>query len=129
MLPFVWDQWPQYFRDGSTILAATEAHLRTLMPEGQPFWRSLLTAPAVARWLATRTALVQKRRPKVPTSEPFNTRTVSGGTKRKYLAAVQSFARYLVEIGELSSNPLRDGHPHLRLAPAGSSSSYPMCSD
>ncbi len=66
-------------------------HLRTLIPEGQPFWRSQLTAPAVAKWLATR--------------------PVSGGTKRKYLAAVQSFVRYLLEVGELASNPVRDVSP------------------
>jgi integrase len=91
-----------------------EAHLRTLMPEGKPFWRSLLTAPAVARWLVSRTSLVQKRARSLQTSrrrEDPTPRAVSGGTKRKYLAAVQSFARYLVEIGELSSNPLRDVSP------------------
>jgi integrase len=97
-----------------------EAHLRTLMPEGTPFWRSQLTAPAVARWLATRTALAQKRRPSSQVSrrrdfsrrrEDPTPRSVSGATKRKYLAAVQSFSRYLVAIGELASNPLRDVSP------------------
>ena len=33
---------------------------------------------------------------------------VSGSTKRKYLAAVQSFAKYLVQVGVLSSNVARD---------------------
>jgi integrase len=88
-----------------------EAHLRTLMPEGQPFWRSQFTGPAVARWLATRTSLVQKRRPSPTTphrkADP-TPRAVSGATKRKYLAAVQSFTQYLLEIGELASNPIRD---------------------
>jgi integrase len=91
-----------------------EAHLRTLMPDGKPFWRSQLTAPAVARWLVSRTSLVQKRERSLQISrrrEDPTPRAVSGGTKRKYLAAVQSFARYLVEIGELSSNPLRDVSP------------------
>jgi len=36
---------------------------------------------------------------------------VSGATKRKYLAAVQSFTRYLLEIGELVTNPIRDVSP------------------
>jgi integrase len=85
-----------------------EAYLRTLMPEGKPFWRSQLTGPTVARWLATRTALVQKRRPKVVASQVLSTRAVSAATKRKYLAAVQSFTRYLLEIGELTTSPIRD---------------------
>jgi integrase len=91
-----------------------EAHLRTLMPEGTPFWRSQLTGPAVARWLATRTSLTQKRRasPIAPHRKPDPApRSVSGSTKRKYLAAVQSFTRYLVEIGELATNPIRDVSP------------------
>lgn len=39
-----------------------EAHLRTLIPEGERFPRLKLTGPVVAKWLATRTGLVQKRR-------------------------------------------------------------------
>jgi len=35
------------------------AHVRTLIPAGKPFPRSALTGPAVAQWLATRTALAQ----------------------------------------------------------------------
>jgi site-specific recombinase XerC len=33
---------------------------------------------------------------------------VSASSKRKYLAAVQSFAAYLLELGVLSANPVRD---------------------
>jgi integrase len=87
-------------------------HLRTLMPEGKPFLRSAFTAPAVARWLADRTALVQKRRPST-TQKPRRRadpqpRALSGSSKRRYLAAVRSFAAYLVEVGVLTTNPVRD---------------------
>lgn len=87
------------------------AHLRTLIPDGQPFWRSGFTAPAVARWLAARTALVAKRRrsPKTSRRQPAPPpRPVSASTKRRYLAAVQSFVSYLREMGVLTTNPLRD---------------------
>jgi len=84
------------------------------MPVGQPFWRSQLTSAAVARWLATRGTLVQKRPPAArgsrrrpePAAQP-----ISGGTRRKYLAAAQSFAKYLREVGILAANPLRDVSP------------------
>ena len=84
------------------------------MPEGEPFWRSQLTAPAVAKWLASRTGLTQKRlrapsgSRRQPDAAP---RPASAGTKRKYLAAVQSFARYLVEVGIIPANPARDVSP------------------
>jgi len=38
-------------------------------------------------------------------------RPICGGTKRKYLAAVQSFAAYLREVGVLTTNPLREVSP------------------
>ena len=87
-------------------------HLRTLMPNGAPFLRSAFTAPAVARWLAERTALTAKRKPS-KTQKPRRTddppaRALSGSSKRRYLAAVRSFAAYLVEIGVLAMNPVRD---------------------
>ncbi len=106
-----WEAWL-----GDRVKAATRdhylAHVRTLIPEGAPFPRSRLTAPAVAQWLATRTALVQKRRPSTRqtprrTADP-PPRPVSGSTKRRYLAAVQSFVTYLLEIGVLESNPIRE---------------------
>jgi integrase len=65
------------------------AHVRALIPVGEPFARSQFTAPAVAQWLATRSGL-------------------SGSTKRHYLAGLQRFAAYLVDMGVLASNPLRD---------------------
>lgn len=105
--------WQAWLRDRVQPETAAHylAHLRTLLPEGRPFHRSALTAPAVARWLATRTGLVQKRPKSVmgsrrrPDPEP---RPVSASTKRRYLAAVQSFAAYLLEVGVLSTNPVRD---------------------
>ncbi len=105
--------WQAWLRDRVAPETATHylAHLRALMPEGRPFWRSALTGPAVARWLATRTGLVQKRPRRAkgsrrrPDPEP---RPVSASTKRRYLAAVQSFAAYLLEVGVLSTNPVRD---------------------
>ena len=87
------------------------AHLRTLIPADKPYPRSQLTAPVVAKWLATRTGLAQKRKRAAKGSrraEDRLGRPISGATKRKYLAAVQSFATYLIEIGVLASNPLRD---------------------
>ncbi len=87
------------------------AHLRTLMPEGRAFLRSDFTGPAVTKWLASRTALVQKRRPSSKQSrrrENPPPRPVSGSSKRKYLAAVRSFAAYLRELGILTVNPARD---------------------
>jgi integrase len=68
----------------------------------------------VARWLATRTSLVQKRgkaahgsrRRPDPAAQP-----ISGATRRKYLAAAQSFATYLLEVGVLTGNPVRDVSP------------------
>ena len=88
------------------------SHVRTLIPADHPFPRSAFTAAAVARWLATRTALPSKRKPsrtqksrRQPDAPP---RAISGSTKRRYLAAVQSFTRYLVEVGALERNPIRD---------------------
>ena len=87
------------------------AHLRTLMPESKAFWRSDLSAPTVAKWIATRTSLTQKRQPSSKGSrrqaDP-TPRPVSGGTKRRYLAAIQSFVEYLLQTGVLASNPIRD---------------------
>jgi len=87
------------------------AHVRTLIPEGRPFSRSAFTAPAVAQWLATRTSLVAKRTRSATASRRRGdppARPVTGSTKRRYFAAIQSFATYLVEIGVLATNPLRD---------------------
>ena len=88
------------------------AQLRTLIPEGKAFARSGFTSAAIATWLAGRTALTQKRKasirqkPRRKKDPPL--RNITGSTKRKYLAAVRSFATYLVEIGVLTSNPVRD---------------------
>jgi len=86
------------------------AQLRTLVAADKPYARSEFTAPNVARWLATRTSLPQKRKHAAKASsrvEDKPGRAISGATKRKYLAAMQSFATYLVEVGVLASNPIR----------------------
>lgn len=106
--------WRSWLAD--RVKADTAAHyvvqLRTLIPEGKPFGRSGFTAAAIATWLATRTALVQKRRPsavaKSRRKDDPPPRAITGATKRKYLAAVRSFAAYLIEMGTLTSNPVRD---------------------
>jgi len=106
--------WADWLAD--RVKPDTAAHyivqLRTLVPDGVPFPRSAFTAPAITRWLATRVALVQKRRPSQRTQSRRKAdhapRAVSGSTKRKYRAATQSFASYLVEIGVLTTNPVRD---------------------
>ena len=114
--------WQAWLQDRTRADTAQHylAHLRTLIPEGRPFWRSQLTAPAVAQWLAARTALTPKRRPGATASrrqpDPLP-RPAGASTKRKYLAAVQSFARYLVELGILTTNPLRDVSPPPASAP------------
>ena len=87
------------------------AHVRTLVPEGTPYPVSRFTTAAIAQWLNTRTRLPQKRRQS--TKHKSRRRPdapalpVTGSTKRKYLAAVQSFAKYLVQIGALQSNVAR----------------------
>jgi integrase len=83
------------------------AHIRTLVPEGASFPVSRFTAPAIAKWLNERRQLPRKRRPgkgksrRVPDAPPP---PLTSSTKRKYLAAVQSFGRYLVQIGALPVN-------------------------
>ncbi len=105
--------WQAWLRDrvGPTSRDRYLAHIATLMPDGKPFYRSGFTGPAVAQWLATRVTLVRKRRPAATGSrrrEDPAPVPASGPTKRRYLAAVRSFARYLVEVGVLEANPLRD---------------------
>ena len=71
----------------------------------------LCPAGSLAVVRATRTGLAQKRKRPAKGSrraEDRPGRPISGATKRKYLAAVQSFATYLVKVGVLTSNPVRD---------------------
>jgi len=87
------------------------AHVRTLMPDGAPFPRSQFTGPRIVQWLASRTALPRKRHPSTTGSRrtmDSPPKAISGSTKRRYLAAVKSFANYLQEVGVLASNPIRD---------------------
>jgi len=95
-------------RVGRSTREHYEAHLRTLMPAGKPYYRSQLSGPVLSQWVATRTALPQKRRPgarKGRRKENPVPRPVSGSTRRKYLAAVSSFCGYLQELGVLEHNP------------------------
>jgi integrase len=113
-----WEAWLAD-RVAPDTAAHYSAYLRTLIPAERPFWRSEFTGPAVARWMASRTSLTQKRRKSAKCSRRKSdpaARPVSGATKRKHLAAAQSFASYLLEIGILSANPLRD----VSAPPAGS---------
>jgi len=107
------DAWQSWLVDRVSVDTCAHylAQLRTLVAEGKPYPRSQFTAPEVARWLATRTGLAQKRKRAGKGSrraEDKLGRPISGATKRKYLAAAQSFATYLVEVGVLASNPIRD---------------------
>jgi len=61
--------------------------LRSLLPEGQPFYRSQLTAQTLSDWLVG-----------LP---------VGRSTKRKYHAALSTFCEYLMTCGVLESNPMR----------------------
>ena len=106
--------WAAWLAD--RVKPDTAAHylvqVRTLIPDGARFPASRFTGPEVAKWLASRTALVQKRRPtkkgKSHRKEDPNPRAVSASTKRKYKAAAQSFGTYLVEQGVIATNPVRD---------------------
>jgi hypothetical protein len=102
------------------------AHVRTLIPERRPFPRSSFTAPAVAGWLAGRRAQVAKWRPPQTGSrrrEDPPARPLSGSSKWKYLAAIQSFAKYLREIGVVTSNPAAELTAPRAAPPAATSSS------
>jgi integrase/recombinase XerD len=63
-------------------------HIRSLIPEGKPFWRSQLSEEECAKWL--------------------NTREVGRSTKRKYMAAANSFFNYLRSVKVIATNPFRE---------------------
>lgn len=63
-------------------------HVRSLIPSDVRFPRSALTFERLAAWLASR--------------------KVSGGTRRKYHAAMSSFCGYLRSRGIIQHNPLQD---------------------
>lgn len=106
--------WTTWLAD--RVKPDTAAHyvtqLRTLIPEGRPFPSSRFTPSAVASWIATRTALPQKRRKSTiaPTRRTADApgRAVAGATKRKYLAAARSFGAYLAGLGMVPPNIMRD---------------------
>ena len=115
--------WQAWLRDRLQPDTAAHylAHVRTLMPDDRPFWRSGLTGPAVARWLATRTGLVQKRRVNRGRLTPaVVSRTATGERldESSKFAAVQSFATYLFEVGRPGHEPRsRRARPRRRPAP------------
>ena len=105
-----WQAW-LVDRVSADTRAHYSAHLATLIVPGTVYPRSRFTGPEVARWLATRAALPQKRKRAAKGSRRAKDapgRPISGATRRKYLGAAQSFATYLVEMGALTANPLRD---------------------
>ncbi len=53
---------------------------------------------------------------------------MSARTKRRYLAAVQSFAAYLLELGVLGNNRFGMYRPRPPPIPAAFSWSFPTCS-
>ena len=65
-----------------------KVHVRSLIPEGQPFPRSALTFERLTTWLSN----VEW----------------SAGTRRKYHAAMSSFCQYLKLRGVIDTNPMRD---------------------
>ncbi len=106
-------EWAAWLTDQVKANSADHylAHVRTLIPAGKPFPRSDLNAPAVTRWLTTRKALPNKRKAgkgKSRRKPDAPARALSGSTKRRYLAAVNSFSGYLVSVGVIERNPLRD---------------------
>ncbi len=68
-----------------------EVHVRSLITEGNAFPRSELTFERLSKWLSD-----------LPHS---------GGTKRKYHAAMSSFCQYLRSRRVIESNPMRDVKP------------------
>jgi integrase len=80
--------------------------LRSLMPEGQPFYRSRLTAKTLTDWLS-----------KLP---------VGRSTKRKYHASLSTFCEYLLSCGVIDSNPMRRVKPPKANPPRRESLSLPQ---
>jgi integrase len=80
-------------------------HLRTLIPERAPFFRSQLTKAAVSTWVAQRTIAPRGAKSKALP------RPANRATKRKYFAAVQSFVGYLLEIEVLTESPIASLSP------------------
>ena len=77
--------------DDSETVSHYLTHVRTLIPEGKPFPRSELNFRRIVAWLASL--------------------RVKDPTRRKYRAALMSFAEYLVNAGVLEVNPVRDVKP------------------
>ena len=77
-------------RDSETV-AHYLTHVRSLIPEGERFPSSELTYRRIVAWLAS-----------LKVSDP---------TRRKYRAALMSFAEHLVRTGVLAANPVREVKP------------------
>jgi integrase len=87
-----WQEWLRSELGASETVSHYLAHVRTLIRKGKPFLRSELTPPRIAEWL--------------------NALPVSSSTRRKYRAALASFATYLTDpsvgVKVLTTNPVRE---------------------
>ncbi|MBK8006791.1 MAG: hypothetical protein IPK12_23665 [Gemmatimonadetes bacterium] len=94
-----WKAWVAANRSPKTAENYALA-VRKLIPEGRPYLRSQATAPVLAAWV--------------------DARQVSGSTKRRYRAALQSFFGYCKRQGALATRPLdgveapRENRPRMR---------------
>lgn len=89
------DGWMEWMRGRlgreAEAVARYPVYVRTFMPNGAPFPRAELKPRRIAEWL--------------------NALTVASPTRRKYRAALASFAKYLTTIGVLATNPVREVEP------------------
>lgn len=85
--PFL-ERWQAWLRPRVTQESAARylTHVEALLGESGPYWRSSFTPEVVERWLGRLTG--------------------SAATIRRYFAALQSFAGYLVSIGIMADSPL-----------------------
>jgi integrase len=130
--PYVakWLQWVQSHVDADTR-DRYDRYVRSLIPVGQPFRRSMLTAERIMDWHSSLTYEVRRRDRKAERklkdarkaarergeqvgTDPLGpvytvaAKTASSGTQRKYWAGLASFCGYLVTIGVLPKNVAHD---------------------
>lgn len=88
--PYVaaWHAWKAGAKKGAGSADKYETQVRTLLPEGRPFFRSQLTTKGIRKHLAALDC--------------------DDATRNRYKAAFSSFARYLVDHDVLDRNPVRD---------------------
>jgi integrase len=81
--------WKAWLNDNRVASADRYVkRLATLHRDKSPWWRSTLTSPAIASWLAGL--------------------GVSGATQRTHAAALASFVKYARSVGHLTSDPLAE---------------------